>query len=503
MRNGCKEQPKIAMVTPEDQSFDPISPIINVAEQEEQRLKILTEWGLLNTNEIPVFEKATQTTSDFLEIPICIVSVLDQDRQWIKASVGLLDLLPFDPQKPPQLPREESFCSRVVETAQLVSIRDTATHPNFNHRLLVQQYGVRAYLGVPLLTSTGECIGTLAVMDLAPRTFTAKEIQFVETTAQWIISELERHQLLSQLHTTRLAQACPHLSDCPRQSVQMIFEQIQGELLTHLTQALRTPLTSVLGMASVLCREIYGPLTPKQQEYLEIIHNSGRHLLSQVDEILAIKELERTGYDLCLSAVDLEMFCQQVINALEQEVQRKEQELRLSIEPGHRLWILDKFKVQQLLYHLIFCVIQSATAGSTVRVHISRKLPGLNIAVWVSHPWLGEGLPLAALSSCPISDMALPLASGSSDTSTQLSKTELLVKSSQNLLLDEADLASSPIEEFEQFTSTQASKAYRSRESLGLLLSCLLAEMHGGDISIQGSSDAGYRYVISLPEFDK
>jgi K+-sensing histidine kinase KdpD len=41
-----------------------------------------------------------------------------------------------------------------------------------------------------------------------------------------------------------------------------------------------------------------------------------------------------------------------------------------------------------------------------------------------------------------------------------------------------------------------------SRESLGLLLSCLLAEIHGGHISVQGAPEAGYRYVVSLPQVD-
>jgi signal transduction histidine kinase len=148
-----------------------------------------------------------------------------------------------------------------------------------------------------------------------------------------------------------------------------------------------------MGMASVLGREVYGPLTTKQKEYLEIIHHSGRHLVSLVDEILSLGGLDEGSQKLDFTSVDIEMLCQQAINSLEQFASARQQQIRLSIEPGKRIWLLDKEKVRQILYYLIFNLINSGSAGGVVRIHVSRKGERLNISVWVSHPWLGDGLP--------------------------------------------------------------------------------------------------------------
>lgn len=486
------------MIAPENKQFDCLDSL-SAAAQEDGRLLILAELGLLDAQKVPVFEDATQAAAEFLEIPICILGLLDRDRQWLKAAVGLSDLLPLNQQAQLHLMRSECFCSQVVETRQVLAIRDTASHPDFAHRSLVQQYGIRAYLGVPLITSGGHCLGTLAVMDLAPRTFTAKEIQFLELTARWSMSEFERHRLTAGLEKP-VSPTPAGLSSTTSRSNEVSLKQIKAEMLTHVTQALRTPLTSVMGMASVLGRGIYGPLTNKQQEYLEIIHDSGRYLISLVDEILALGELDDNSLQLRLTAVDIEMLCQQVINTLEQDANRREQELRLSVEPGHRIWVLDKLQIQQLLYNLLFCVIQSATAGSIIRIHVSRRIPGLNIAVWVSHPWLGEGLPLAALSSCPLLESALldSFTQNDREPSSSEDTPELPLPEVKGRALRDSSLSS--LVESSTRELVRQMGGNRSRESLGLLLSCLLAEKHKGDISIQGSAESGYRYLVSLPE---
>ncbi len=494
------------MIAPENKEIGCLDDLAEAA-REEQRLLALAESGLLEAQKVPVFEEATQAAADFLETPICIAGLLDKDRHWLKAAVGMSDLGQMTQLPPPcQMKRSESFCARVVESGQVLAIRDTAAHPAFSHLSLVQEYGIRAYLGVPLLTEDGHCLGALAVMDLAPRTFTRKQIQFLELTARWSMSEFDRQQLKSSLSVRHLATQLLGDSHQPTPPVPQspLLNPVKAELLTHLMQDLRTPLTSVMGMTSVLSRGIYGPLTNKQKEYLGIINDSGRHLLSQVEAILALEKLSDSSLAVHQTATDIEMVCQQVINALEQDASRREQEIRLSVEPGNRIWVLDKIKVQQLLYHLVFSVIQAATPGGIIRIHVCRKLTGLNIAVWVSHPWLGEGIPLAELSSCSLSLPSLPNPDAAPPDSS-----DLLAPEELSDLPHKSDNGHAPAQsslgvlvEPETFAPAKCQflAALRSRESLGLLLSCLLAEIQGGDITIQGSSESGYRYTVTLPQ---
>lgn len=456
---------------------------------EQQRLKALSALGLLEAETIPVFEAATQTTADFLEIPICILGFLDENHLRVRSAVGLSRLGLMNQLATTRvLPRHESFCTHVIENHQVLAINDALSDPVFSKSILVHDYGIRAYLGAPLIDSSGHCLGAIAVMDRSPRTFTIRDIKFLELMACWSMSEFERNWLLKLQVQGNIGEeniereVVPHPLNLSLPPDPLSTIQVKLELLTQLTQELRTPLTSVLGMASVVSREIYGPLTNKQKEYIEIIQNSGRYLLSLVNEISELGAMDNTTHALNLTSVDIEMLCQQALNVLEEAANRREQQIRLSVEPGpSRIWFLDKDKVRQLLYHLVFSVMQSATTGSIIRIHVSHKDGGLNLAVSVSHPWLGDGL---AQVDPYFSQLSLP--SKEQGVGQQEKRNSFLSNTFAPLQLNSSEAA-------------QLHSFNHSRESLRLLLSCHLAQLHGGQVSILGTPESGYRYIVSLP----
>ncbi len=487
--------------------------------REQKRLKALLDLGLRQPETIPVFEEATQTAAHFLEAPISLLGFIDQERHWFKSAVGLSRLgLMNQLAQARALPRKESFCTSVVDSAQIVVINDTHKYssPELVTTKLVKEYGVRAYLGAPLIDANGNCLGSLAVFDLVPRTFTSRDIEFLQIIARWSMSEFERNRLLaapvvsseklygdagwsqSTNNTQEIKLTAPILQKELQQD--RTTNQLKLELLSQLTQELRTPLTSVLGMASVLGREIYGPLTTKQREYLEIIQHSGRYLLSLVNEITELGAMESNIEALNVAPVDIEMLCQQAINTLEEAANRREQDIRLSLEPGrNRILPLDKDKVRQMLYHLIFSVIQVSATGSIVRIHVSYKEDTLNITVWVSHPWLGDGItevdPYFRLNPQPLLELTSIAQNYNMNFENQeMSDLVVMVEKSKDLPVSNGavSLNSSDLD-------LKGPTNHMSRESLGLLLSCQLAELHKGQISIQGSIESGYRYLLSLP----
>ncbi|MEB3217324.1 MAG: GAF domain-containing sensor histidine kinase [Nostocales cyanobacterium 94392] len=504
------------MVEPQNKMFAPKDGWLTPESQEQQRLQALLKLDLRQPETIPVFEEATQTAAHFIEAPISILGFVDNERHWFKSAVGLSRLgLMNQLAQTRQLSRQESFCTQVVENTQIVVIEDTRKldKAELVSSKLVQDYGIRAYLGVPLIDAEGHCLGALAVMDLIPRNFTTRDIEFLQIIARWSMSEFERNRLLQvpplrssssktnhnlqQSNTSEIKITAPAFQDS------VFTSQLKLQLLGQLTQELRTPLTSVLGMASVLGREIYGPLTTKQREYLEIIQHSGRYLLSLVNEISELGAMDDTNTELNLAPVDIEMLCQQAINTLEEAATRREQDIRLSIEPGrNRILPLDKDKVRQILYHLIFSVIQLSATGSVVRIHVSYKEDSLNLTIWVSHPWLGEGItevdPYFRKTEISSMELASDITSafnthvGSSEKVISLPSRSDIFPATENISSSRTAVDSSDVEAKSQSGGV-------SRETLGLLLSCQLAELHGGEITIQGSTESGYRYVLCLP----
>jgi len=438
-----------------DELFDDFTPTAT----ELQRLQTLEKLNLLESGSLPVFEEATQTAAHLLNAPICVLGILDRDRVWFKSAVGLSRIgLMNNLATSRQLPRQGAFCAQVVEDQRLLAIPDTAADSVYAQNILVQRYGIRAYLGVPLIATNGHCIGTLAVMGLVPRPFSEQDIAFLELIGRWAMSEFERDLLqsnrLDHLDGRSSAQSLRQFV------IQSGHPTVKATLLSQMAQELSTPLTSILGMAKVLNQGIYASRPDKQQEYIQIIHDSGEYLLSLVNEIIELGALEDQNPVLNLTSIDVEMLCQQAISTLQQMAHRREQQIQLTIEPGNRLWTLDKDKVRQMLYHLVFSVVQSASSESIVRLHVSRKQQVLQLSVWASHPWLGEGLPSIGL--------------------TQPA-------------LDAGHWIGPAI-------AAPASQSAETRQNLGLSLSRQLAELHGGDIAIQGNSEEGYRYVLRLPQ---
>jgi two-component sensor histidine kinase len=276
---------------------------------------------------------------------------------------------------------------------------------------------------------------------------------------------------------------------------------IKSLMLSHLAQELLTPLTTVMGMTSVLNQEIYGSLTSKQKEYLEVIQKSSRKLRSLVEEIVGVAQLDDSPSNLKVSAVDIESLCQQVINSLSPVSVQQKQEISLSLSPGPRLWLMDKDKVQIMLHHLVFSVIHSAGSDCVIRIHLSRKGPGINIAVWVFHPWLGESLPHAKLycdyllrrRKAKYSEVNF----GRKESQIAEQFSSLPRKEFNRFILSFCELAAM-VETLEKERKIEIGD-YALREHLGLLLCSQLVEMQGGQLLIQGSSDSGYRYMLALP----
>ncbi len=512
-----------------------------IVEKEQQRLKALSELGLLQTQTIPVFEEATQTAAELLDAPICILGVVDRRSHLFKSAVGLsrLGLMNKIAQER-QLPRAESFCNYVVETHQVLALDDTLLSPDFAQKIWVEQYGIRAYLGVPLIDAQGNCLGAIAIMEQSPRSFTHKDIQSLEIIARWSMSEFERQWLNTkssqetfnnypanssvidqELLTKSILDNVKVKADLANNSLptpqKIVFSgdfvtetlNVKLELLEQLIQELRTPLTSILGMATVLGREIYGPLMSKQKEYLEIIQKSGRYLLSLVNEISELGTITSKIEDLDLATVDIEMLCQQVIYSLEEGAKRKEQQIRLSIERDRpRAWIIDKEKIRQLLYHLLFSVVQSATTSSIIRVHVFSSVEDKKIAISVSHPWLGDGLTdvepifarLTGLNNSQVS------ASDEPTIANRSSSANLLMPRYEDFMLPTDDDCS--LEAFDSLDAevvqngNRISKQLYALSDLRLSLSCYLAQLHGGELSIELTPDAGYRYLLSLPNLE-
>ncbi len=500
---------------------------LSLIEREQIRAESLKNLGLLETETISIFDEATQMAARFIETPICILTLTVFDKVWIKSAVGLSRLgLMNQLATDRKIDRQDAFCTYVVDSQQPLSIENTLAENAFAYNVLTQDYGIRSYLGAPLMTAAGQCIGSLSLMDLIPRHFTDREIEFVCVTARWCMGEFERDYLLKkQLEVTQetsllktkitpdsAISTTPKIKETALNSIlkktdfRRSLAHLKLTLLNQLTQELRSPLTSVIGMSSVLKSGIFGKLTQKQQDYLGIIHSSGEHLNALVDEILKVGTIEDYSAELDLVPVNIEMLAQRSFNNLSGIAKQKRQEIRLSIDPGNRIWLLDKIKVKQALYYLVVSVIETSEPGGEVRVHICDHHQTLNISFWMYHPWIGNGLPHVHLQPpFLINQDKAHVFQRSLNLLQDTPKNEVMNGinnfQSKEKFVDDQILTVASLEAIIHQLDYSSEQAEGSpNKLLGLLLGCYLAESHNGKVVLQGSSESGYRYVFMLPK---
>ena len=156
---------------------------------EEIRLHKLDQMGLVDTGaqEDEELHKIVEATARRFKVPIAMISLVLEDKQWFKAQVGLAGRVAEER----SIKREWSLCSHVVQGRQPLVINDAAVHPAFAQNPLVQDGTVRSYVGAPLETPSGEVLGTLCIIDVKPMAISAEEVDELVLVARAVAGELE------------------------------------------------------------------------------------------------------------------------------------------------------------------------------------------------------------------------------------------------------------------------------------------------------------------------
>ena len=128
---------------------------------ENARLAALHDLGVLDTEPESEFDAIVGAAASLCGVPISLLSLVDKDRLWVKACVGLDDM--------EEVPRSISFCTHTIEQSKILEIPDTRDDPRFSANPLVTgEPRIRFYAGVALCLSDGHRVGSLSVVDTKP-----------------------------------------------------------------------------------------------------------------------------------------------------------------------------------------------------------------------------------------------------------------------------------------------------------------------------------------------
>jgi len=198
--------------------------------------------------------------------------------------------------------------------------------------------GYRSLLAVPLLRED-RLLGGLVVNRVSAGEFSPQVIELLKTFASQSALAIQNARLFREIEDKgrQLESASRHKS----------------EFLANMSHELRTPLNAIIGFSEVLAERMFGEINDKQAEYLADILESGRHLLSLINDILDLAKIEAGRMELEPTEFDLAGAIENTLTLLRERAHRRGIELKRTIDPRLSYVYADERKVKQVLLNLL------------------------------------------------------------------------------------------------------------------------------------------------------
>jgi signal transduction histidine kinase/DNA-binding response OmpR family regulator len=236
------------------------------------------------------------------------------------------------------------------------------------------------------------------------------------------------------------------------------LNRLKDEFLACISHELKTPLTAVLGLSSLLKDQALGPLNERQARYAKMIHQSGQHLMRVVNDILDLTRIETGQLQLNWEPVQIHQVCEEAWNHTE-ETQKSDAagghrvesspRFTLDIEPGLNMIVVDHLRLRQMLYNLLSNAFKFTSPDGVI---------GLNVSRW--EDWI----------AFTVSDTGIGIPADK-----------------QHLIFQRFQQLENPLTR--RFEGT----------GLGLVLTQGLARAHGGDVTFISKEEQGSQFTILLP----
>ncbi len=151
---------------------------------ESARQQALEELDILDTPPEERFDRVTRLCVRLFGVPMALVSLIDNDRQWFKSNIGKIA-------DTTETPRDIAFCNIAIQDTKPLIVEDATKDDRFSANPLVTSGPeIRFYAGVPLETKNGHRVGTLCILDDKPRKLTILEVGLLKDLADWVQKEL-------------------------------------------------------------------------------------------------------------------------------------------------------------------------------------------------------------------------------------------------------------------------------------------------------------------------
>lgn len=242
-----------------------------------------------------------------------------------------------------------------------------------------------------------------------------------------------------------------------------ILGRTKGEFLARMSHELRTPLNSIVGYTELVLDGMYGELTGQQHDRLDRVLRNGRSLLSMINDILDLAEIDAGHLDLNFAKVDVANALKLAVASCEPRAQAKDLKISLDIEADLLPISADELRLRQMIVNLLDNAVKFTEEGQ--------------INVWVRHIYVED-----------TGEMPYPKLGPGNWLVVSVADTGIGVQS---------ELHEHIFEDFVQ-ADTSATRQY-SGSGLGLTVTQRLVHLHGGLIWVESELGEGATFILAIP----
>ncbi len=323
----------------------------------------------------------------------------------------------------------------IIDNRQTLAIPNASQTP-FSPNPMLSEFGHNAYAGVPLLAKE-EVLGVLYLFDLEQRLYTEEDLDFMLAVANRAAVAITKVRLYEKLE-----QANAELTRAVR---------IKDDFVAAMSHELRTPLTAILGMSEILRGGGFGPLTEKQIKSVTTIEESGRHLLELINDILDLSKIEAGKLDFQIGPVSIKEVCKDSLEFVKQAANKKQLTVSSNYNIAITLLQTDERRLKQILVNLLINAAKFTPEGGEIGLEVVSDATNkmIQFTVW------DTGIGIAP---------------------------------------EDMDRLFQP---FVQLDSRLA-RQYEGT-GLGLAIVQRMAQIQGGNVSVESTVGQGSRFTVSLP----
>jgi signal transduction histidine kinase/ActR/RegA family two-component response regulator len=271
---------------------------------------------------------------------------------------------------------DETVVGQAARERRPIAVEDLAALQLDVHLQILHDAGWHSVVVVPLLREE-QIVGSLVVRRRETGGFSAETLELLETFASQSALALLNARLYRELK---------------EQSVELeLASRHKSEFLASMSHELRTPLNAVLGFSEVLLERLFGEINDRQEEYLQDIHGSGKHLLELLNEILDLSKVEAGRMELEYTEFPLRPLLDAAAAMLRERAAAHAIDLQVSVADDVDEIRSDERRLKQVVLNLMTNAVKFTEDGGSVGVHAKRR--GGEVEITVEDT--GVGIPEA------------------------------------------------------------------------------------------------------------